>query len=178
MWWGDRPSRNNKIPVPARASHWERKVSRCKHARRDKAAPIGNVCPLTPTKAVTHQEAKVYLVIKMQSLLLCPLERQWQRTHPGSLGARGATCTAAPPAPPLPPFIKPGIYTMSAPSFPPNTPPRLPPPSRSHQQPRSSLALVRRRFIRINVALQRRVSVRRVPGCQEKESPARLCHIE
>ncbi|KAI9521754.1 hypothetical protein NQZ68_003909 [Dissostichus eleginoides] len=35
---------------------------------------------------MTHQEDKVYLVIKMQSLLLCPLEWQWQRTHPGAWG--------------------------------------------------------------------------------------------
>lgn len=144
--------------------HYVRGVSHCKHAGRDmRRSENRHVCRLTPTKAVTHQEDKVYLVIKMQSLLLCPLEWQWQRTHPGAWGREGATCTATPPAPPLPPFIKPGIYTSVC------TPP---------QQPWSSWARVRQRFIRINVALQRRVSVWRVPGCQEKESPALLCHIE
>lgn len=77
---------------------------------------------------------------------------------PRSLGARGATCTATPPAPPLPPFIKPGIYTSVCTPTP--------------QQPWSSWARLRQRFIRINVALQRRVSVWRLPGVPGERVPS------
>lgn len=137
-----------------------RGVPHCKHAGRDKAGlKTGR---LTPTKAVTHQEDKVYLVIKMQSLLLCPPERRWQRTHPGAWGRE------VPPA--LPHHLRHRcLPSLSLVFIRASAPP---------QQPWSSWALVRQRFIRINVALQRRVSVWRVPGCQEKESPALLCHIE
>lgn len=144
--------------------HYVRGVSHCKHAGRDmRRSENRHVCRLTPTKAVTHQEDKVYLVIKMQSLLLCPLEWQWQRTHPGAWGRE------VPPA--LPHHLRHHCLPSLSLVF---IRASAPPP----QQPWSSWARVRQRFIRINVALQRRVSVWRVPGCQEKESPALLCHIE
>lgn len=140
-----------------------RGISYSKHVNRSKkrSAEQRHTCRPTPTKAVTHQQDKVYLVIKMQSLLLCPLVWQWQRTHPGASGRE------VPPALPhhLRHYCLPslGLVFILAPA--PNSP--------GLHGPR-----VRQRFIRINVPLQRRVSVWRVPGCQEKESPALLCHVE